>query len=166
MSNEEPEDSAITIRGALLIGFAALVLGGLGMRWARTSIELPVVPWISVVPLLLLAVLVLYSGWQIRGYTKGKAATMPTPQRARGSLVAAQAAALGGATLVGLYLSYIALHLANVDVPSVQMLILRAGLAALAALAVSVSGFVAQEWCRVPPDDDDDDPRLRFLERG
>ena len=39
-----------------------------------------------------------------------------------------------------------------------------AAVASLAAVGLSVAGFVVQRWCRVPPDDDDtnseDDARL------
>lgn len=161
MSAKKPQDekdsAAISVRAAVILAGASFVVGGLGLRWWQTSGgEFPVVPWISVLPLLLVATLVLYSSWQIRTYIQGKAVSMPSPQRARGSLVAAQAAALGGAALAGVYFAYVALNIPNADVPSVRDLMARAAVSGLAAIIVSGCGFVAQQWCRVPPDEDED----------
>lgn len=157
------------------VALGATVLGALALRgWQALGNELPRVPWLTTLPLAMLVVLVLVAGWQVRGYARrggdstahgrggphrprAATRTMLTPQRARGALVAAQAAALGGAALVGWYLAIALLHLPNADVASVRGLVLRALVSAGVAAALAVAGLVAQAWCRLPPDEDDED---------
>lgn len=159
--------------GATLV--VALVSGALSWvgltAWRGSGREAPQLPWIGLVPMLLLTAVVLVAGWQVRRSVRGPDALTRwpsalirqpreiTPQRARGTLVAAQACALGGAVLVGLYLGNVALHVANSDVPSVQGQLLRAAGSAAAAAVLVVAGLVAQSWCRWPerPDGEDDD---------
>lgn len=122
----------------------------------------PVISWIGLVPLLAVAALVLAMCWQIRRYLVGATLEPPSPQRGRGTLVGAQAAALGGAALVGWYAANGLVHLPNVDVPGERGQLVRGLVHAAFALGLSVSGFVGQSWCRIPGDhdrDDDDDPR-------
>lgn len=147
----------------------ALLLRG----WRALGNSLPEVPWIAVVPLALITLLVLVAGWQVRRYaryrrmTTDKAAVRApqpiTPQRARGTLVAAQAAALGGGALVGWYLANALVQLPNADVVSVRAMVIRAAVSAGVALLLAAAGLLAQHWCRLPPgehgEDDDEPPR-------
>lgn len=137
--------------------------------WHALGNELPEVPWIGVVPLVLLILLVLVASWQVRRYAawrrttardRGRSPQQITPQRARGTLVAAQAAALGGGVLIGWYLSITLLHLPNADVQSVRGVVIRAAVSAGVALLLAIAGLVAQHWCRLPPGEDteDDEP--------
>ena len=119
--------------------------------------EYPVISWLGLVPLLAVAVLVLAMCWQIRRYVRGTATVRPSPQRGRGTLVGAQAAALGGAALLGWYAANALVHLRDTDVASVRAQLVWALVHAAAALALSVAGYVGQAWCRIPPGDDDDD---------
>ncbi len=117
----------------------------------------PVISWIGLVPIVALIVLVLTMTWQIRRYVHGKGHWRPSPQRARGTLVGAQAAALGGAALLGWYLANALVHLPVADVPSQRVQLVWGLVHALAALGLSVSGYVGQAWCRIPPTEHDDD---------
>lgn len=119
--------------------------------------DYPVITWMGLVPLVALAVLVLVMCWQIRRYVRGKGTLRPSPQRGRGTLVGAQAAALGGAALLGWYVANALVHLPNADVPSQRVHLTWALVHAGAALVLSIAGFVGQAWCRIPPGDDDDD---------
>ena len=139
---------------ALLSGMASWLLLAL-VRSAGGSY--PVISWIGLVPLLAVIVLVLGMSWQIRRYVRGKGSMRPTPQRARGTLVGAQASALGGAALLGWYLANALAHLPNADVPGERTQLVWGLVHAVAALALSVSGFVGQAWCRIPPSEHDDD---------
>lgn len=167
--------SGVRVGTVAWVASGATVVCALALRgWQWLGHELPVVPWLSVLPLGMLVALVLAAGWQVRRHTQHRFAaqrsagqpvpprragpgTMLSPQRARGALVAAQAAALGGGALVGWYLAIALLHLPNVDVVSVRGLVLRAVVSAVAAGVLAVAGLVAQAWCRLPPDEDDED---------
>lgn len=118
----------------------------------------PAITWMGLVPLVALTALVLVMSWQIRRYVRGKGTLRPSPQRGRGTLVGAQAAALGGAALLGWYVANALVHVPNADVPSQQVHLSWALVHAVAALALSVAGYVGQAWCRIPPGDDDGDP--------
>src|SRR5690606_33673340 len=113
--------------------------------------------------MLLLSAIVLIAGWQVRRYARAESRELAArrriaPQRARGTLVAAQASALGGGVLVGWYLANATVHLPNADVSSVRGLLLRALASAGAAVLVAVAGLVVQAMCRLPEDGDDDEP--------
>lgn len=118
--------------------------------------------WIAVVVLLILAALMVAAGWPIRTYLLGRAVVIPDPQRARRTVVAAQASALAGAALIGWYLAQAAVHVRTLDLPrSKDGFILCLVLAASAA-ALMVAGLVVQHWCRIDhKSDDDDDPSRR-----
>lgn len=166
---------------ALGAGIVALLLL---LVWRRAGGDLPTLPWLALVPLLILSTIVLLAGWQVRGSIQappggaragGAAGGGPgswgravrevgmvapgqmSPQRARGTLVAAQSSALGGAVLVGWYLANAFLAAPDADVVSVRALLIRALVSAAGAAVLAVCGMVAQSWCRVPPADDDDD---------
>lgn len=146
------------------VGVVTAVLSGMA-SWLLLAVvrsaggSHPVISWIGLVPLVAVTVLVLVMTWQIRRYVHGKSRRRPSPQRARGTLVGAQAAALGGAALVGWYLANALVHLPVADVPSQRVQLVWGLVHAGVALALSVSGYVGQAWCRIPPtkhDDEDD----------
>lgn len=139
---------------ALLVGMASWLLLEL-VRSAGGSY--PVISWIGLVPLVAVTLLVLVMCWQIRRYARGKGTARPTPQRARGTLVGAQAAALGGAALLGWYAANALAHLPNADVASERVQLVWGLVHAATALALSVSGYVGQAWCRIPPSENDED---------
>lgn len=154
--------AAVTVASTVV---CVLLLRG----WRALGYDLPEVPWIAVAPLALLILLVLVTAWQVRRYARyrrsgeggGRVPQRISPQRARGTLVAAQASALGGGALVGWYLAIALLQLPNADVLSVRNMAIRAGVSAGIALLLAVAGLVAQHWCRLPPgehDDEDDEP--------
>lgn len=172
---------------AAIIGCLVLLL-----VWRRAGGDLPTLPWLALAPLLILSAVVLVAGWQVRGSVRppggpggpggtgtgsqsqrartlgGRPRTpgQMTPQRARGTLVAAQASALGGAVLVGWYLANAFLAAPDADVPSVRSLLFRALVSAAGALVLVVCGMVTQSCCRVPPSDDDDEGRGEAPGRG
>lgn len=164
--------TGVRVSAVALVATASTVVCVLLLRgWRALGNALPEVPWIATAPLALLTLLVLVSGWQVRRYARFRrredpAARPPqriSPQRARGTLVGAQAAALGGGALVGWYLSITLLQLPYADVASVRSMTIRAAVTALVALVLAASGLLAQHWCRLPPgeseDEDDDPPR-------
>lgn len=153
----------ITFTAAVIAAALAFALGWLALfAWRSTGREYPMLPWFGLVPMALYAVLVLFAAWKVRQYVRSSPAMLastfsPTPQQARGTLVAAQAGALGGAMLVGFYAANAVVHLSTLDVESVRAMFVRAVVSLLAAALVSVAGFVAQWMCRLPEDERDDD---------
>lgn len=141
-------------------GVITAVLAAMGswllLQVLRPVIDYPVISWLGLVPLVAVTLLVLVMCWQVRRWSLGKGPRL-SPQRARGTVVGAQAAALGGAALLGWYAANALVHLPNADVPSVQEQLVWGVVHAVAALALSVTGYVGQAWCRVPPADDDDE---------
>lgn len=146
------------------LGWTALIstaISWLLLRWWDSSSRgLPELPWLGLLPMGLIAVAVLVAGWQVRRYSHAPTAQLAgrrqvSPQRARGTLVAAQAAALGGAVLVGWYLAHVLVLLPDADVSSVSDRLWPAGISALVAVGVAAAGMVAQRMCRIPPDDSD-----------
>lgn len=163
--NREPE--GITPTTAVVAGVASGVLSWGGLVVARSAgREYPQLPWLALIPLGLYVVLVLYAAFKVRQYVQGTSALVPTsfqptPQQARGTLVAAQAGALGGAMLVGFYGANAVVHLGALDVESVRGLFIRAAISAAAAALVSLAGFAGQWMCRLPEDPDRDEERRR-----
>ncbi|WP_165700165.1 DUF3180 family protein [Ornithinimicrobium ciconiae] len=161
--------TGVRVSAVALVAVASTAVCVLLLRgWQALGNGVPEVPWIAVAPLLLLIVLVLFSAWQVRRYarfrsqgSRGSAPQRVSPQRARGTLVAAQAAALGGGALVGWYLAIVLLRVPNTDVSSVRDQAVRAAVCAGVAVVLGLAGLVAQHWCRLPPgdsDDEDDEP--------
>lgn len=162
--------SGVRVSAVVAVAVVSTVICLLLLRgWRAMGNELPEVPWIAVAPLALLILLVLVAGWQVRRYARfrrssessgDRAPQQISPQRARGTLVAAQASALGGGALVGWYLAIALIQLPNADVVTVRGMVIRAGVSAAVAVVLAVAGLVAQHWCRLPPgaDDEDDEP--------
>ncbi len=163
--NREPE--GITPTAAVIALVASGVVSSVGLLvWRSSGREYPQLPWLALIPLGLYVVLVLYAAFKVRQYVQNTSALLqatfqPTPQQARGTLVAAQAGALGGAMLVGFYGANAVVHLGTLDVESVRELFIRAAISAAAAALVSLAGFAGQWMCRLPEDPDRDEDRRR-----
>lgn len=161
--------TGVRVSAVALVAVSSTVVCALLLRgWRAMGNGVPEVPWVAVGPLVLLILLVLGSGWQVRRYARfrredpsGRTPQHVSPQRARGTLVAAQAAALGGGALLGWYLAIVLLQAPNTDVSSVRDQAIRAAVCAGVALLLALAGLLAQHWCRLPPgenDDEDDEP--------
>ena len=112
------------------------------------------IAWPVPVTLVLLAGLVVWAGWAVRQYTKGRRPSL-TGLRAARTLVLAQSAALTGAALGGWYVAHVLLVVGDLDVAALRSKALSAGLAALAAAALAVAGVVVETWCKVRGGEDD-----------
>ncbi len=152
----------VRVRVAVLVGLVVAVLSGLGwQRYTTSSGSLvPRPPWLAIVLLLAMAGAVLILAWPIRRYLAGGATRPLDPLRAARVVVLSQAAALTGAAAAGWYGGQLAVIGRGLDLVANQDRVLITGLAALAALALSVAGLVGQHWCRVePPSDEERDDR-------
>ncbi len=161
------EPDGITVTAAVFAFITSAILSWVGLLvWRSSGREYPQLPWLTLIPLGLYVVLVLYAAFTVRQYVQGTSALVPTsfqptPQQARGTLVAAQAGALGGAMLVGFYGANAVVHLGAIDVESVRGLFIRAAVCAAASALVALAGFAGQWMCRLPEDPDRDDARRR-----
>lgn len=147
----------VRIRYALIGAAVVLVLSFFGLRWWTShGNSMPTNSWITVVVLLMIAAAVLVAGWEIRRYLRSpKRVAPPSPQRSRATLVAAQACALAGSVFAGWYLGQVLVHIDRVSNGADRAPLVLALVSGAAAVAVAVSGFVVQAWCRLPPEDED-----------
>lgn len=158
------QDQGVTVRFTVAAGLVVAALAWVGLTmWVNGGGEMPQASWIGIVVMVLMALAILAAAWDIRRYLRGRSRRMPSPQRGRRTLVAAQACALGGAAVMGWYLAQAVILLPDTDVESVRShLWFTLGLVG-AALVLSAAGLRAQAWCRIPDsrrhDDHDDDRR-------
>lgn len=142
------------IGAAALVALVVAVLGWVGLRvWSDGGAGYLPLPWTAVVGTVLLAVAVVAAGLPVRRWVAGRRDAPLDPLVAARTVVLAKAAAYAGAVLVGWYAAQGLVILPDL-VGARRTRFLLAVLAVLAAVGVSVAGFVVQRWCRVPPDDD------------
>lgn len=121
---------------------------------AKTGSPLPI-PWPVSVALLVAAVAVLGFGWEVKQYRGGNRPGL-SPFAAARTAMFAQASALTGAALVGVYGGYAVVLCGDWEYTSRRSLVVTALLAAAASVLLCASGWVAERWCAL--DDDDDEP--------
>ena len=138
----------------LLAGVAVAVLVWLLLSRAQAQgmASLPV-PWPTPVVLVVMTAGVLAAGRWVRTWVVGRSSRPPSALTAARIAVAAAAAGWAGALLFGWYGGQAAV-LASALVGERSGRFVAATLAALASVALSVAGVVAQRWCRRPHDDD------------
>ncbi|NLJ53882.1 MAG: DUF3180 domain-containing protein [Intrasporangiaceae bacterium] len=120
--------------------------------YARSGSLLPGPAWLTVVVLLVLAVLVLWGGWQVRRYQHGRHDKDFTVLRAARALRLAQAGAITGAVVVGWFLGHLAILLPDRDLTPYARQLVPLGVLIAAGVVLSVAGLLAQHWCRLPKD--------------
>ncbi len=147
---------ALAVTGVILV-ISYAVLQFLNTR----GNSLPQNSWIAVGVLLLMTALMLYVGNDIRVYLKGESRRPPSPQKARSTLVAAQACVLGGAAFAGWYAGTAAVQVARLGTTTGPGAFAVAAVLTLACVALVVSGLVVQSWCKLPDDDDISKPGKR-----
>ncbi len=136
---------------------AALFTAALGWLlldlWSRQGGRTPPQSYLAAVALAMLAAVVLVLGREVRRSVRGERRPPVAPLAAARIAVLSKAAAYGGAVLSGWYA---ALALAVLDDASGlrRERLLTAAVCAAAAAALVAAGFVAQRWCRLPPDDE------------
>ena len=152
--DEEPPEPAghvgPTTVGSLL-GFAlvGLVVGwsvrGLSVRWRGTA---PVVGWVQVLALVLVAVIVWAVAWSTYRTVQTRGGRL-LPQHAVNRLVLAKSVALAGAMVCGGYLGYVLSWLGHTDAELARERVVHS-LVAAGASAVAVAGsLLLERACRV-----------------
>lgn len=150
-------ENGVTWRHAAVVG--AVVLGVV-YALLRLSVSrgngLPRGTWFALVAIVLLSLAVLAGGWEVRAYLRGTSTRPPSPQRARRTLVAAQACVLAGAAVAGWYAAYALVEAGRLSANSALSGMVQAIVLAIASIGAVAAGLVAQGWCRIPEDKDDD----------
>lgn len=149
--------SGLRVRWLVLVALAAALVGRvvLGLVTSGGG-AVGRIAWPVHATLVLLTGLVLWAGWAVRQYTRGRRPSLSGLRAAR-TLVLAQSAAITGSVLVGWYAAHVLLVARDLDIAVLRSKAVVAGLAALAALALVVAGLVVEAWCRVRGGDDEDD---------
>lgn len=168
----------VSLKPVVLAGVVITLLTAIVMRLVRnTGASLPQHSWWEVLIVALAAGALLAAGWRVRQYVRAlkddaarrrqgsqpggasaasaaAASTIDAPGSgfARGTLVFSQAAAMGGAALMGWYLGQAAVHASRWSVPSGRAATIVLLVLTVCALALSAAGFRVQKWCTLPED--------------
>lgn len=144
-----------TLLLAFVIGFVAgsllaLLTRGSSTNLLGTTIVVPII-------LVLLAIVVLILGWQVRRYAKGKNKKFDV-RRGTLTLVMAKALEIVGGILAGWYLGQLLVVVAHPASEWAKSVLVECGVASAAALFDLVAGIIAEWWCTLPPDEGPDNP--------
>lgn len=152
----------IRIRLLLLVAVVAGALSWIVLRlWADAGNPLPQASWAGLPLLVAVSVGLYLAGRPVKKLVAGQAAKPVHPLYAARVLALAQAAALGGAAVLGWYVAQIVLLLPDSDVESQQSRIIQLGALGLGAVLLAAAGLLVQRMCRIDaPDrrDNDDEP--------
>ena len=138
-----------------VVAYAALAV------WSSHGRSMPQNSWVAVGVVVVMGALVLYSGNEIRLYLRGESTRPPSPQRARSTLVGAQACILAGAAFAGWYAGTAAVDAGRLQTTTGPSSFLLALVLTLVCAALVASGLVVQGWCKLPEDDDEKRRRTR-----
>ena len=140
---------------AFLVALVSVTLSWVGLdAWDGSGGSPLPLAWSAVAGTAVLVAVVIAAGLPVRNWVRGRRDRPLDPIVAARTAVLAKAAAYGGAVLTGWYLAQGLLVLPDLVGERRDRFVL-ALIAAVAAVGVSVAGFVVQRWCRIPPDDDD-----------
>ena len=138
-----------------MLAAVTLISGVIWHLYTRTGRMLHAPAWLTALVLVVLAGLVLWAGWQVRAYQRGRVRTAFSPLRAARILGLAQAGALTGAAVSGWYLGHLAILLPDRDLTPYARQIVPLLVVIGAGGLLATAGLVAQRWCRLPEDPDD-----------
>lgn len=138
-----------------IVALAVTVLSwGLGRWWISGGHPALQIGWLAGALLLGMAVIVLVTGSRMWRMRQGRAHVEPVV--AARVLGLAQASALTGAVMAGVYLGQVVVLLPDLAFAGRGGLALRFGFAALGGLLITAAGLVVQAWCRIDDGDDED----------
>ncbi|PRZ08188.1 uncharacterized protein DUF3180 [Isoptericola sp. CG 20/1183] len=144
------------LRTLAAVAAVVAVVGALLLRLLESRrVYLPGAAWVEVLAILLLAGLIFGAGWSVRAYLRGDRPDLSGLRAAR-TFAMAKAAAYTGALLTGRYVAHVLVVLPELEVEARRDQAVVSGVAALAAVALSVVGLVVEKFCEVPPPEDDD----------
>ncbi|MDR2454916.1 MAG: DUF3180 domain-containing protein [Bifidobacteriaceae bacterium] len=135
-----------TVAAVSTVASAAVVDLAGGVLFERAD-----VPWAVAALLIALAAGILLAAWPVRQYAKGNRRRID-PLRAATILALAKSCSLAGAALLGLYLGMALVEALSLHSALAWTRLWQEAAAALAALALSAAGRIAEWFCRLPPE--------------
>ena len=142
-------------RITVLTGAAVTVVSWLFSRWwlagGRRVLE---TPWLAAALLAVMALALVVVAWPMRRYRREGRPVEPL--RAARTLSLAQASALTGAIVAGLYAGHALALVPDLGFGRHSELALRLALAAAGGVLVALAGHRAQGWCRIRDEDRSD----------
>ena len=137
-----------TVGTGLVVGVVSWLLSRWWLAGGRRVLE---TPWLAAALLAVMAVALLVVAWPMRRYRRE--GRRVDPLRAARTLSLAQAAALTGAIVVGLYAGHALAVVPDLGFGRHTELATRLALASVGGVLVAVAGHVAQGWCRIRDED-------------
>jgi uncharacterized membrane protein len=116
----------------------------------------PYVPWTAPAALVVSAALVGGLAWTTHQRIQVRKERVE-PERAVGFLLLGKASALAGAVIAGGYLAFALMFVGRWDAAGPRERVIRALVAVVVAIGLSIAGLLLERACRVPGGDDDDD---------
>src|SRR4051794_19961642 len=120
----------------------------------------PRIPWSAPIGLLVFAALVGALAWSTHQRLQVRRERME-PQRAVAFLALGKASALAGAAVAGGYLGFALMFLTRIDAATPRDRVIRAAVAVVAGVGLTIAGLRLERACRGPDDEDEDEPALR-----
>lgn len=140
---------ALGVAGVIFVlSYAALHV------WSSQGHSLPQNSWIAVGVIAVMAGFVLFMGNEVRVYLRGDSERPLPPQRARSTLVAAQACVLAGAAFTGWYAGTVAANVDRLQTATGPKAFILALVLTVACIGLVATGLVVQWWCKLPEDDE------------
>ncbi|WP_062516196.1 DUF3180 domain-containing protein [Demequina gelatinilytica] len=137
---------------AAVMGLVAWAIARMAVASGSTPLA---VPWTVLVVAGLVGVLVLWLGWAVRQYRRGKNPGLSGLRAAR-TAVLAQACAYTGSIIAGTFAGYgLAIALEWSHAPRREVAI-SAFVAVLGGLVLVVAALIAEHWCKDGRDDDNE----------
>lgn len=133
--------------------FATILSWGAGRWWLSAGNAAPQIGWLAGALLIAMAAVVVITGSRMWRMRRGR--THVEPVVAARVLGLAQAGALTGAVMGGVYLGQALVLLPDMNYAGRGSLLLRFALAAVGGLLLVVGGLIVQSWCRVDGDGDE-----------
>ena len=155
----------LTWRRLALTWATSLALSWAGTRaWMGAGASPTQVPWTVAAVCVGAAAMALVWAWSVRQYVKGQRPGLSALKAAR-IAVFAQACALGGAVLSGLFGGYALAWAVQWGHTPRREAAIAALVAAAGGLVLWAAGMLAERWCRSGGngDDDDDDPQTEAV---
>jgi len=161
---EQPSSGSVTLTPWRALLVAALFGGLAGWLVVVTAnafdVLPPRIPWTAPIGLAVFAALVGALAWSTHQRLQVRRERME-PQRAVAFLALGKASALAGAAVAGGYLGFALMFLTRIDAATPRDRVIRAAVAVVAGVGLTIAGLRLERACKVPDDEDEDEPDLR-----